>query len=1051
MTATASASSAGGVSNGHTVVCKGADQSVISKLRNNLEQKEIEKQKVLKNTANAVDEDPNKSAEIARIRTKGELKGFTPLPPVSVPPPSLQPPAQTLASQPSQSKPIELELPAKAIIDVNKPTEILCKMEVESTTSAFDLMDWGSTCNDFLKQLQNGGGASTTKKRTATKGPRRAKLDDGHDTSTSSKSSKDTVVAPPPKPSASTSKTNDSSSDDEDDNKPLHLLRQQSLSENSKSQNDSEPKMNTPSKGSPSSKASKIAKEKQRDKREREKRLLSLGSSSSDGSDSEHEAVDDRRPAKTSGSFSTPKRKLKSLASQRTPRASLSNRDDEHSGDVTAPGKKDKMKAAQKKRGRRQSSSDSDVVVQKPAKKTKSKQLLDDSSSNSSSSSGADIDRDDDEGENTSDMNNGPHHDAEETIPAHIVKKKKSSPVANKVEETMTRSKRKRELETQIANSKVLRNDKMIKCVAPPSVDTKSTTTTTPTKRQSKSTSESSAVKGQQPQQQISASESSKSRTKKRTSPAADSDNDDSKSPNPKRKSTRSSKIQTSSSESEESALSEAEPENVTERLRSRKSKTSPAALASSSAEKPNGAKKDEKPLTRRASKCTPTKKAVASAGAIAPELDVSEESRFQPGWEEEVYEFKRSLKIPASLITVGRPSWHRKSTSLPDLDPQHSSDASESFGSEINKKIRAKVSEATSLASTPLKKRPCGGSSSSKKVVVPIAEQATTSDVDSKTKSIIDVLHQRVFRPMARKKMRQHSNQNEPKILPQTNEAELLPTPGSKGNVFKSENVFETAVLKSRTRKEYRAMKNQEIIREVFGGEDRPASAPPAHFDVAAAAVQVKQEPKAETQQLTYDQQYDQYLKQMNIDYGERIRKLKGSTTATVTSTTASSTAATPLLIPKIEKMDEDSLLNPDDDETQDTELNACFDANKDALGERVDTPSVLSEVDGATPTSFKGVLKSGKKARSNRHSRRKGSSGKFALHFLFSAVNKRLIRLISFCRFRLHSQEEKTIASECGRYSNDGDKTSISGRQLFGGERRRRYYTRNSQLGTE
>lgn len=996
-TPTTIASSTSGVSNGNIVVCKGADQSVISKLRNNLEQKEIEKQKVLKNTASAVDDDQNKSADIAsiiaaRIRTKGELKGFTPLPPVPAPPPSSQPPAQAPPSQPSQSKPSEVESSAKAkIIDVVKSAEILCKVEIEPTTSVFDLMDWGSTCNDFLKQLQNGGGSSITKKRNATKGPRRVKVDDGHETSTSSK---ETPIAPPPKPS-STSKTNDSSSDDEDDNKPLHLLRQQSLSENSKSQNDSEPKMKTPNKGSPPSKASKIAKEKQRDKREREKRLQSLGSSSSDSSDSEHEAAGDKRPAKTSGSSTTPKRKPKSLALQRSPRASLSNRDDEHSDDVAAPGKKDKMKAAQKKRNRSQSSSDSDVVVQKPAKKTKSKQLLDDSSSSSSSSS-ADNDHDDDERGNTSGVNNDPHHDAEETIPAHIVKKKKSLPVANKVEETMTRSKRKRELETQIANSKVLRNDKMIKCVAPPSGDTKSTTTTTttPTKRQSKATSESSTTKGQQPQQQMSASESSKSRTKKRTSAAADSENDDSKSANPKRKSTRSLKIQTSSSESEESALSEAEPENVTERLRSRKSKTTAVAPATNSDEKANEAKKEpEKPLTRRSSKCTPTKKAVAlaAATATAPEIDVSEESRFQPGWEEEVYEFKRSLKIPASLITVGRPSWHRKSTSLPDLDPQHSSDASESFGSEINKKIRAKVTEATPLSSTPLKKRPCGGSAS-KKVAAPIAEQATTGDIDSNPKSIIDVLHQRVFRPVARKKMRYHSNQNEPKILPQTNEAELLPTPGSKGNVFKSDNVFETAVLKSRTRKEYRAMKNQEIIREVFGGEDRPASAPPAHFDVAAATVQVKQEPEPETQQLTFDQQYDQYLEQMNIDYGEKIRKLKSSTSATVTSTTATSTAAKPLLIPKLEKMDGDSLLNPDDDETQDTELNACFDVNKDALGERVDTPSVLSEVDGATPTSFKGVLKSGKKARSNRHSRRKGSSGKFASTSI-PAVHMRLI----------------------------------------------------------
>lgn len=968
------ASSVGGGSNGN-IACKGADQTVISKLRNNLEQKEIEKQRVLKNSASAVDDDQNKSSEIAsiiaaRIRTKGELKGFTPLPPPAPAPPT-QPapmPTPTPVIQPPLSKTVDVIVEPKVMAKVEtKPAEIVCKVEVESTASAFDLMDWGSTCNDFLKQLQNG-----TKKRVKR---RSVKADDGHETSTSSKEATIAAPKPPPtKPSsaasiASTSKTNESSSDDEDDNKPLHLLRQQSLSENSKSQkeiseNDSEPKVK---KGSPSS---KIAKEKQRDKREREKRLLSRGSSSSssmNSSDSENETADDKRQSK------------KIIRKPRT-RASLSTRDDD---DTATPGKSDKS-AAQKKRSRCQSSSDSDVVVKKPAKKSKSKPLTDDSSSSSSGSGSSS--NDDDEKENDSDADSTSQHDAEETIPAHIVKKKKSSPVANKVEETMTRSKRKRELETQIANSKVLRNDKMIKCVTLSPGDNKSTTTT-PTKRQNKSTSESSG-RGQL-QQQISASETNKSRTKKRTSAAADSENDDSKSPSPKRKSTRSSKIQTSSSESEESASEAAEPESVTERLRSRKSKTASATAAPNSEatgdEKANGPKKDEKGSSRRSSKSTPTKKSSTTATAAATttaELDVSEESRFQPGWEEEVYEYKRSLKIPASLITIGRPSWHRKSTSLPDLDPQHSSDASESFAAEINKKMRAKASTNT----TPLKKRilcsATSNSSGSKKVPAQSVDelQARASEPDFKTKSIIDVLHQRVFRPAARKKSRHHSNHNEPKILPQTNEAELLPTPGSKGNVFKSENVFETAVLKSRTRKEYRAMKNQEIIREVFGGEDRPASAPPAHFEIAGSAtavVQVKQEPEQEKQQLTYDQQYEQYVKQMNIDFGEKIRKLKSSTTATVTSTTTSSTTI-PLLVPKVEKMDEDSMPIPDDDETQDTELNESCDANKDALGERVDTPSVMSEVEGATPTSFKGVLKSGKKARSNRHSRRKGSSGK-------------------------------------------------------------------------
>lgn len=47
----------------------------------------------------------------------------------------------------------------------------------------------------------------------------------------------------------------------------------------------------------------------------------------------------------------------------------------------------------------------------------------------------------------------------------------------------------------------------------------------------------------------------------------------------------------------------------------------------------------------------------------------------FRPGWEEEVYRFKRSLRMPVSLINIPRPP-HRLSTSLPDLDTRPSSPA---------------------------------------------------------------------------------------------------------------------------------------------------------------------------------------------------------------------------------------------------------------------------------------------------------------------------------------------------------------------------------------
>ena len=57
--------------------------------------------------------------------------------------------------------------------------------------------------------------------------------------------------------------------------------------------------------------------------------------------------------------------------------------------------------------------------------------------------------------------------------------------------------------------------------------------------------------------------------------------------------------------------------------------------------------------------------------------------SDFRPGWEEEVYRFKRSLRMPARLINIPRPPHsHRLSASLPDLDPYPNSPAASTVDS---------------------------------------------------------------------------------------------------------------------------------------------------------------------------------------------------------------------------------------------------------------------------------------------------------------------------------------------------------------------------------
>lgn len=298
--------------------------------------------------------------------------------------------------------------------------------------------------------------------------------------------------------------------------------------------------------------------------------------------------------------------------------------------------------------------------------------------------------------------------------------------------------------------------------------------------------------------------------------------------------------------------------------------------------------------------------------------------NKYPPGWEEDLYQYKKSLKVPQKLISVS--PWQRISTSLPDLDP-HSSDASESFA-EISKKEINKIVEI--------------------KTEVTLIKEETAS----KSQSIIDLLHQRINRTI--KPIKKNRLMNCPLKLVEsklaaavkTIEPELIPTPGVDSEVILG-NV-QTSVMMSRTRTEYRVMKTKEI----FVGDDRPASAPPL-------GIVIKSENDSEAEAVTYDQKISQYIQKMNVDFGER-----------------SKVAAKPEeIVIKTERIDEESM-NPDD-ETQDTEINSIeriFEIKEETQDEKDrDTPSVISERDGMTPISFRGSFK-GKKPRSGR---RKGSSG--------------------------------------------------------------------------
>ncbi|CAH0729235.1 unnamed protein product, partial [Brenthis ino] len=258
--------------------------------------------------------------------------------------------------------------------------------------------------------------------------------------------------------------------------------------------------------------------------------------------------------------------------------------------------------------------------------------------------------------------------------------------------------------------------------------------------------------------------------------------------------------------------------------------------------------------------------------------------SDFHPGWEEELYRYKRSLRMPTRLIAIPRgrsggpfpkgsaAQFTRGSTSLPDLDPVPLSPA---------------PSSAPSTATDDLYRRPDklnidsdleSNSSCSAFNKLHYDSEASTSTVFSavrakkKSNSIVDVLIQKCGKKEDSKRKIKEKEEKTPKVIPKSSNAtELLPTPslglvknGNKGSLsakkeklmediyylgaFRKETVtmFRTAfikdtdgligateefapvVLKSRTRTESRVLKQRATIKEVFG-DDRPASAPPS------------------------------------------------------------------------------------------------------------------------------------------------------------------------------------------------------------------------------
>lgn len=330
----------------------------------------------------------------------------------------------------------------------------------------------------------------------------------------------------------------------------------------------------------------------------------------------------------------------------------------------------------------------------------------------------------------------------------------------------------------------------------------------------------------------------------------------------------RGSRIKLESSSENESSSEESDPgitTSVAERLRNRKQ----GIVETGGKMKLRSRESVQKPKTEVK---TP-QKTVAQKGKPKPLF--GDGSDFRPGWEEEVYVYKKSLRMPTRLITVSKPSrFHRLSTSLPDLDPASPALSVSMDSSDVYLNRKRGDSDLESNCSFSMKNDDEEATSSTT-VSCPTKLGRGRSDGPS---SIVDVLAQKVG--TGKKELKKKGKEKEkdkdkevPKILKKSNEPELLPTPSlaplldeesptKKGksplkksakpikvtdsfllgyfrketvnnfrDAFKNNhtvpNEFSTLILKSRTRTETRVMKKQATIKEVFG-EDRPASAPP-------------------------------------------------------------------------------------------------------------------------------------------------------------------------------------------------------------------------------
>lgn len=395
-------------SNGN--IARGADQSTILKLKTNLELKEQKKLIIHKSEPGEDLDQTKKDLSPRQFRTKGELKGFIPLP----------------------------------TLDVKKDATTTIVSSASAAPSAFDLLDWGSACNDFVQQLETG------KKRLKKKRSVNSKVNDGKT------DEKPTVGIPGttannsseiPKEVLNSINENERNSSSDEDKPLLELVNSQNSGEASTVV------------GKTFGKNARILREKQRLEIE-QKHAARLGPSSSE---SESDA---RRPVRTAIRVRR-LRKRAALGIKKTDEE-LSVEEEETEEEIThkrrttrSISKLDDLTSSEEEKKKTYAKEKKSAEERKTAKAVK-KALSAKPDTKKQESSSESSDSDDSTPKKLSKLS-----------AAKNAKKLKDlgdgSNLKKMLEEekTMTRSKRKLEIEKKLSNSKILRNEKIVQNVSP--------------------------------------------------------------------------------------------------------------------------------------------------------------------------------------------------------------------------------------------------------------------------------------------------------------------------------------------------------------------------------------------------------------------------------------------------------------------------------------------------------------------------------------------------------------------------------------------------------